>query len=115
MSNRKTLISKKFEFSASHRYWREEWSKEKNEQVFGLCTSPHGHGHNYELHVTVEGQVDTITGMIAALVHTGMSPEDASVTAAKVNRLAGKLAHPSPATQIGEIIQKIPQAMRECV
>lgn len=67
MSVQKTLISKKFEFSASHRYWREEWSKEKNEQIFGLCTSPHGHGHNYELHVTIEGQVDPITGMIINL------------------------------------------------
>ncbi len=67
MSVQKTLISKKFEFSASHRYWREEWSKEKNEQIFGLCTSPHGHGHNYEFHVTIEGQVDPITGMIINL------------------------------------------------
>lgn len=67
MSDKKTLISKKFEFSASHRYWREEWSKEKNEQIFGLCTSPHGHGHNYELHVTVGGEVDSVTGMIINL------------------------------------------------
>jgi 6-pyruvoyltetrahydropterin/6-carboxytetrahydropterin synthase len=67
MDGNNTLISKKFEFSASHRYWRDEWSKEKNEEVFGLCTSPHGHGHNYELHVTIEGKVDPITGMIINL------------------------------------------------
>ena len=65
--DKKTFISKKFEFSASHRYWRKEWSKEKNEKVFGLCTSPHGHGHNYELHVTIYGNVDTDTGMIINL------------------------------------------------
>jgi len=67
MSRQKTYISKKFEFSASHRYWRDEWSKEKNEQMFGLCTSPYGHGHNYELHVTIEGQIDPVTGMIINL------------------------------------------------
>lgn len=60
-------ITKKFEFSASHRYWRDDWSPEKNEKVFGLCTSPHGHGHNYELHVTVSGKVDPDTGMIINL------------------------------------------------
>lgn len=60
-------ISKKFEFSASHRYWRDEWSKEKNDQVFGLCTTPYGHGHNYELHVTVKGKINPDTGMIVNL------------------------------------------------
>jgi len=67
MKNKSVLITKKFEFSASHRYWKENWSEEKNNQVFGLCTSPHGHGHNYELHVTVSGNVDPETGMIINL------------------------------------------------
>lgn len=67
MPEKKVLISKKFEFSASHRYWRDNWSKEKNDQVFGLCTSPYGHGHNYDLHVTVSGKVDPVTGMIINL------------------------------------------------
>jgi 6-pyruvoyltetrahydropterin/6-carboxytetrahydropterin synthase len=69
MSEQKVLITKKFEFSASHRYWREEWTKKKNEAIFGLCTSPHGHGHNYELHVTVHGRVDQKTGMIINLTN----------------------------------------------
>lgn len=60
-------ISKKFEFSASHRYWRDDWSEEKNQQHFDLCTSPYGHGHNYELHVTVSGPIDPDTGMIINL------------------------------------------------
>ena len=67
MYNKRVNITKKFEFSSSHRYWRKEWSKEKNEEIFGLCTSPHGHGHNYELHVTVSGKVDPVTGMIINL------------------------------------------------
>ncbi len=60
-------VSKKFEFSASHRYWRDDWSEQKNKEVFGRCISPYGHGHNYELHVTVKGPVDPQTGMIINL------------------------------------------------
>ena len=60
-------VSKKFEFSASHRYWRDDWSEQKNKEVFGRCTSPYGHGHNYELHVTVKGPIDPQTGMIINL------------------------------------------------
>ena len=67
MIDHRVLITKKFEFSASHRYWREEWSQQKNEQVFGLCISPYGHGHNYDLHVTVSGKIDPVTGMIINL------------------------------------------------
>ncbi len=64
---KKVTISKKFEFSASHRYWIDDWAAEKNHEVFGLCTSPYGHGHNYELHVTVSGPIDQQTGMIINL------------------------------------------------
>ncbi len=60
-------ISRKFEFSASHRYWRDDLTKTENENLFGLCTSPYGHGHNYELHVTVDGKIDSKTGMIVNL------------------------------------------------
>jgi len=60
--------SRRFEFSAAHRYWRDEWSREQNEQVFGKCISPYGHGHNYTLDVTIKGQPDPITGMIMNLV-----------------------------------------------
>jgi 6-pyruvoyltetrahydropterin/6-carboxytetrahydropterin synthase len=60
--------TRRFEFSAAHRYWREEWSREQNEQVFGKCTSPYGHGHNYTLDVTVGGRPDSITGMIMNMV-----------------------------------------------
>ncbi len=56
--------TRRFEFSASHRYWRDDWSTEQNERVFGKCTSRYGHGHNYTLDVTITGQVDPITGMI---------------------------------------------------
>lgn len=58
------LTTRRFTFSASHRYWRDDWSAEHNQQVFGKCTSRYGHGHNYELFVTVAGPVDAQTGMV---------------------------------------------------
>jgi 6-pyruvoyltetrahydropterin/6-carboxytetrahydropterin synthase len=56
--------TRRFEFSASHRYWRDDWSKERNLEVFGKCTSPYGHGHNYTLDVTIAGSPHPITGMV---------------------------------------------------
>jgi len=67
LENKNILITKKFEFSASHRYWRDNWSEEKNNKIFGLCTGVYGHGHNYELHVSITGKVDLETGMIINL------------------------------------------------
>ena len=60
--------TRRFEFSAAHRYWRDDWSREQNERVFGKCTSPYGHGHNYTLDVTIKGTPDPITGMIMNMV-----------------------------------------------
>jgi len=57
--------TRKFKFSAAHRYWRNEWTAEENARVFGHLTVVHG--HNYELEVTVRGQVDERTGMVMDL------------------------------------------------
>jgi 6-pyruvoyltetrahydropterin/6-carboxytetrahydropterin synthase len=62
------LISRRFDFSSSHRYYREEWSEEENTRVFGLCALPNGHGHNYTLEVAVAGEPDPDTGMVINLV-----------------------------------------------
>ena len=48
-------ISRRFDFSSSHRYYRSDWSEEENRRVFGLCALPNGHGHNYTLEVAVSG------------------------------------------------------------
>jgi 6-pyruvoyltetrahydropterin/6-carboxytetrahydropterin synthase len=56
--------TRRFEFSASHRYWRDDWDATENERVFGKTTSPYGHGHNYTLDVTVTGTLDERTGMV---------------------------------------------------
>ena len=63
----KTLLTKRVSFSASHRYWNSKWTDEKNKEVFGKSASPHGHGHNYVLETTVQGDIDKDTGMIINL------------------------------------------------
>lgn len=57
--------TRKFTFSAAHRYWRDEWDAAENSRVFGSLTV--AHGHNYVLEVTVRGQVDPRTGMVMDL------------------------------------------------
>lgn len=59
------LITRKAEFSASHRLARKDWSDEQNQAVFGAESQTHG--HNYVLEVTVAGQVDPVHGMIMDL------------------------------------------------
>jgi len=60
-------ITRKGRFSASHRYYNPAWSEGKNREVFGPSSSPFGHGHNYEVEVTVAGEVDPETGMVLNL------------------------------------------------
>ncbi len=59
-----TLLTVRTHFSAAHRLYRPDWSLAKNHEVFGACANLNGHGHNYELEVTLEGPVDPATGMI---------------------------------------------------
>jgi 6-pyruvoyltetrahydropterin/6-carboxytetrahydropterin synthase len=61
------LLTRRATFSASHYYWNEAWPAEKNEQVFGRCANRNGHGHNYTLEVTVEGEPDGVTGFVVDL------------------------------------------------
>lgn len=61
----------------------------------------------------VGGTGDTLTGIVSALVASGMSVEDSAILGAKVNRFAGLYANPTPATQVMELIKHIPEAMVE--
>lgn len=61
----------------------------------------------------VGGTGDTVTGIVSALVTSGLPVEEAAVLAAKINRLAGLHANPTPATQVIELIENIPRAMGE--
>ena len=54
-------------FNSAHRLYRKEWSDEKNLAVFGKCSYPNFHGHNYALEVWVEGEIDPETGFVIDL------------------------------------------------
>ena len=60
-------LTRRATFSASHYYWNDAWSQEKNEEVFGRCARRNGHGHNYTLEVTVSGNPDPVTGFVVDL------------------------------------------------
>ena len=57
-------VSRQAHFNAAHRLYRADWSFEKNQEVFGLCNNPNYHGHNYELIVSVTGEIDPVTGYV---------------------------------------------------
>lgn len=59
--------TRRVHFSAAHRLFRPDWSDEENARVFGDCANPNWHGHNYEIDVTVEGEVDPDTGYVMDL------------------------------------------------
>jgi 6-pyruvoyltetrahydropterin/6-carboxytetrahydropterin synthase len=56
-------VTRNYRFSASHRLHLANLSEEDNQRLFGKCANPHGHGHNYLLSVTVEGPIDSRTGL----------------------------------------------------
>jgi 6-pyruvoyltetrahydropterin/6-carboxytetrahydropterin synthase len=60
-------VTRHLHFSAAHRLNNPAFSEERNREVFGLCNSPNWHGHNYELEVTVEGEIDEDTGYVLDL------------------------------------------------
>ena len=57
-------VSRQAHFNAAHRLYRADWSFEKNQEIFGLCNNPNYHGHNYELIVSVTGEIDPVTGYV---------------------------------------------------
>ena len=60
-------IVRKGHFNAAHKLYIPTWSEEKNNAVFGKCANPHYHGHNYDIEVTVTGEIDPETGMLINL------------------------------------------------
>ncbi len=63
----KTTVCRKAHFNAAHKLHNENWSKEKNINVFGKCSNENFHGHNYELIVKIYGEIDQNTGMVIDL------------------------------------------------
>lgn len=67
MNKNEVFITRKEHFNAAHRLFKEEYSDEKNLEVFGACSNPHWHGHNYTLWVTIAGPIDENTGFVMNL------------------------------------------------
>ncbi|MFL5798166.1 MAG: 6-carboxytetrahydropterin synthase [Actinomycetota bacterium] len=61
------LVTRRETFTAGHRLFRPEWSEERNREVFGKCSNPSGHGHNYGLEVSVRSEIDPETGYVIDL------------------------------------------------
>lgn len=60
----KAKVSRKAHFNAAHRLFRPDWDDKQNKAVFGKCSNPNFHGHNYELIVSVTGEIDKETGFV---------------------------------------------------
>lgn len=60
----KVTVCRKEHFNAAHRLYNPEWSDDQNHEVFGKCSNPHFHGHNYDLIVKVSGYPDPQTGYV---------------------------------------------------
>ncbi len=60
----KVQVNRKAHFNAAHRLYRKDWDDAKNLAVFGKCSNPNYHGHNYELIVGVTGEIDERTGFV---------------------------------------------------
>ncbi len=60
-------ITRRERFNAAHRLFREDFTDEQNLEVFGKCSNPNWHGHNYELYITVKGDINKQTGFLVNL------------------------------------------------
>ena len=60
----KVTVNRKAHFNAAHRLHNPKWSDEQNQAIFGLCNNPNYHGHNYDLIVSVTGDIDPETGYV---------------------------------------------------
>lgn len=69
LTTMEVFVTRKVHFNAAHRIYNPAWSDEKNFEVFGLCSNPNGHGHNYVLEVTLVGIPNPETGYVYDLKH----------------------------------------------
>lgn len=58
------VVTRRLHFNAAHRLFNPRLSDAENERIFGACSNPNYHGHNYNLDVSVEGEVDPVTGYV---------------------------------------------------
>lgn len=93
------FITRREHFNAAHRLYREDFSDDKNLEVFGKCSNPNWHGHNYTLFITVKGEVNPATGFLVNLKDLSriikdriIEPLDHKNINLEVSFMSGKLA-----------------------
>jgi 6-pyruvoyltetrahydropterin/6-carboxytetrahydropterin synthase len=102
----RTELGRRYRFSASHRLHSSHLSEEENRRVFGKCNNPHGHGHNYVLEVSMSGDVDPATGMIANL---------ADLDAFVERQVLEELDHKSLNEDVPAFRDKVPTTENLCI
>jgi 6-pyruvoyltetrahydropterin/6-carboxytetrahydropterin synthase len=73
-------LTRRYEFFASHRLHSSALTEEQNREVYGKCNNPHGHGHNYEVELTVQGEVDPVTGCVVEIAALDRLADDQILT-----------------------------------
>ncbi|MEO8151380.1 MAG: 6-carboxytetrahydropterin synthase [Bacteroidia bacterium] len=63
----KATVTRKSHFNSAHRLFNPNWTEEKNTHIFGKCANPNYHGHNYDLMVSIKGEIDPDTGYVVDL------------------------------------------------
>ncbi len=102
----KIALGRRYRFSASHRLHSSRLSEEENYRVFGKCNNPHGHGHNYVVEVSVSGDVDPSTGMIANL---------ADLDAFVERQVLEEFDHKSLNEDVPAFLDKVPTTENLCI
>lgn len=92
-------LTRRERFSAAHRMYREDWSNEENYRVFGKCSNPNWHGHNYILYVTVKGTPSQETGFVINLNDLKLIINE---------KIISKLDHKNINLEVGFMKGKIP-------
>jgi 6-pyruvoyltetrahydropterin/6-carboxytetrahydropterin synthase len=107
MSSRlKIELGRRYRFSASHRLHSPHLTEEENYRVFGKCNNPYGHGHNYVLEVSMSGEVDPATGMIANL---------ADLDAFVERQVLGEFDHKSLNEDVPAFGDRVPTTENLCI
>src|SRR5205809_1620315 len=102
----KVELGRRYRFSASHRLHSPHLTAEKNYRVFGKCNNPYGHGHNYVVEVSMSGDVDPATGMIANL---------ADLDAFVERQVLEEFNHKSLNEDVSVFLDKVPTTENLCI
>jgi 6-pyruvoyltetrahydropterin/6-carboxytetrahydropterin synthase len=100
------FVTRREVFSASHRLYNPEFSEAENDRVFGKCSNPNGHGHNYTLEVIIAGEVDPVTGYVIDLK---------LLKEIIIQNVIHKVDHKNLNLDVDFLIGKIPTAENICI